>query len=219
MKKISLFVLFFCFSILGIAQADKSLDFWGSGFGIQYADFGKINELLQENGFQDVRNFAPSFSFMFGSKNGKLVNFFDGSFSGNRNSQNNLSTLTTVGSMKTLMGYDLLNKESLSVYPMFSFGWSGASIRIVQQSTSNTLNNYLAIAPNEKNLEYQGSVNLGAAIGGHYRFNNGFTLGILTGYSYPLGQGRWRVDRQRLEDRLRINPEGFYLKLLIGSFR
>ena len=220
MKKISLILSFLCLSLAGAAQDNNKLDFWGVGFGLQYANFDNVNGLLQEAGFPSVRNFAaPSFSLVFGSKNDKFVNFFDGGISMSKNKSNNFTSSTMFGSIKTLLGYDLLNKEKLSLYPLFSIGFSNASINIAQQSTPNTISNYLANAPTEKTLYYEGSINLGAAIGGHYRFSSDFTLGFLTGYSYPLGQGRWRVEGQRLEDRLRTNAEGFYFKIIVGSFK
>lgn len=162
---------------------------------------------------------TPTFSIIWGTQNERLVNMVDGSFAGNRSTQNNFTTTTMAGSFKTMMGYDVLNKESFSVYPLFSIGFSSARINIAQQTTPNTITNYLNIPLTEKTLNYESSITLGAAIGGNYKFSNSFTLGFLTGYNYPLGQGRWRVEGQRLEDRLRTNVEGFYFKLFVGSFR
>lgn len=219
MKKISLILSFLCLSWVVVAQDSPKSSFWGIGFGLNYANFDKLNNLLQsEAGFPSVNNFmAPSVSFVWATQSERYVNLITGSIMGNRNSQNNFTTATMAGSSKVMFGYDVLNKEAFSVYPLLAVGFANARVNIAQQTTPNTINNYLNLPPTEKTLNYESSITLGAAIGGNYKFKSSLTLGFLTGYNYPLGQGRWRVEGQRLEDRLRTNVEGFYFKVFIGN--
>ncbi len=218
MKKISLIFSFLCLSLAVVAQNNNRSEFWGVGFGFNYANFDKINGSLQEAGFPSVRNFmAPTFSIMWSTQSERLVSLSDGSFAGNRSRESNFTTRTMAGGFRTMLGYDLLNKEKFSLYPLFAIGFHSASINIAEQSTPNTINNYLSVPPTEKTLNYESGLTLGLAIGGNYKLSNSSILGFLAGYNYPLGQGRWRVEGQRLEDRLRTNVEGFYFKVFIGN--
>jgi hypothetical protein len=154
--------------LAGVAQNNNRSEFWGFGFGFNYANFDKVNLLLQDAGFPSVRNFmAPTFSIMWSTQSERLVNMVDGSFAGNRSTQNNFTTRTMAGGFRTMLGYDVLNQEKFSVYPLLAIGFHSASINIAQQTTPNTISNYLSLPPTEKTLNYESSLTLGATIGGN----------------------------------------------------
>jgi len=216
-KKCIVLAILVCFAVSAMAQSSKREDFWGFGLGMQSGNFDKINTLLQNENLPTISNFAfPSFSFFWGTQNGRFLNIVDGGVATQRNRQNNFTTSTMIGGFKVLLGYDVVAKEKLSLYPLLGIGFGNASINIAQQTNPASINAYLASSPTEKTLYYSGSLAVGLGLGANYKFERA-TIGFLTGYNYPVGQGRWRVEGQRLDDKLRTVTEGFYFKIFFAS--
>jgi len=213
------------------AQENLSTDkiYGGVGyFQTGYAFFSQenLNDLLSAYGIPEVQNGSVS----FGGGGHSIVNSFiiggEGHGLIGGTSTNDEYTVSQGGGYGFFnLGYLILQKSMLTLYPVLGIGGGGYSITITDRAALPSNFNDLLADPKTQSTLSKGGFMLNFSLGADFMVAaeqsaegyGGFIVGIRGGYLLELNKNQWHVADQELAGGPDAGISGPFIRLTIGG--
>ncbi|MBN2357777.1 hypothetical protein JXO59_16825 [candidate division KSB1 bacterium] len=230
MKKTMLLCLVFLFMgyFCTMDAGDKQFHSEGRGFfmaGFHTIDVGDLSTALTANGYPKVDNqFISMGGCGYAILNDRLLIGGEGhGLVGDKNSANGYELSLVSGYGLFNIGYIVMKKGDLSLYPMFGIGGGGFTLKIVQEQ-GRTFDEMLADPDRGVELN-SGGLTLSVALGVDYLINmskdarekGGLAFGLRLGYNYTPLVGDWLYEAAEISGGPEIGITGPFVKLMFGG--
>lgn len=174
-----------------------------------------LNDFLISNGFPKINKVFEEWNY-FGIEGqyNRFIMKINFSYSFNSNSQttntNDFKTNMTINGIRGTFGYEILSKQTCSIFPLVGFEVSGISLGLTKSiSDSATLQDLIAI-PNFLKINQNNFLLMGE-IGFRRMPNRNSSYGIYLGYKHDFTYENWHYQNIEFDNMPKFKLSGFYL--------
>jgi len=199
----------------------------GFSFGIHWLDLSGLNRELSRYGYGTFRENNYTYGGSgFGVLGERLILGGEGHGFTQEVSTAAYSQRLSGGYGFFDVGYIVLDRWNINVYPMVGLGGGGMGVRITERSAP-TFSDILTDPKREAGLSTAGLM-AQAGLGIHYLLNlapydnsmdeGGLFFGLRAGYTLPFSETEWEMGDIKISGGPSTGVKGFYLKFIFGGW-
>ena len=198
---------------------------FGLRVGTNVLDNGNLNSKFGDVGIKNVKD---RYGFIGGTcyeiHDNRIVTGGEGGFYGQKLSSTGEDLTVGGGYAFFDLGYAVVNREHLKVFPLIGAGFGGIDIEVNEIDQAGNFSDILGDSKTHSKIS-KGAFLLNVALGTDYWFNmkdnetgkGGWMLGIRAGYVFSPTNDDWKLVDEKIAGGPEMGLTGPYLHVIIGG--